>query len=206
MKGVFVDQGEVCLAGTRLLVQRPVYDEFVARFVEGAEQWQPSNPLEESSRMGPLVSTEHLDKVLGYVDIAQEEGAKLLTGGHRLTDGDLAQGNYMAPTVFADADNTMRCMREEIFGPVQTIMPFDTEDEAIAIANDSDYGLAGMVWTTNLNTAHRVGPRGAHRARCGSTASSSATCACPSAATRAPAWGARAATGRTSSSRRPRPS
>ena len=156
LKGVFVNQGEVCLAGTRLLVQRPVYDEFVARFVEGAEQWQPSNPLEESSRMGPLVSTEHLEKVLGYVDIAQEEGAKLLTGGHRLTDGDLARGNYMAPTVFADADNTMRCMREEIFGPVQTIMPFDTEDEAIAIANDSDYGLAGMVWTTNLNTAHRV--------------------------------------------------
>lgn len=156
LRGIFVNQGEVCLAGSRLLVQRPVYDEFVARFVEGAETWQVGNPLEEATQMGPLVSEEHLDKVLGYIDLAQEEGAKLLTGGHRITDGDLAQGNYLAPTVFAEATNEMRCVREEIFGPVEMILPFDEVGEAIAIANDSPFGLAGMVWTENLHTAHRV--------------------------------------------------
>ena len=156
LRGIFVNQGEVCLAGSRLLVQRPIYDEFVARFVEGAEAWKVGNPLDESSQMGPMVSEEHLDKVLGYIDLAQEEGAKLLTGGHRLTDGELAAGNYLAPTVFAETSNDMRCVREEIFGPVQMISPFDEVDEAIDIANDSPFGLAGMVWTENLHTAHRV--------------------------------------------------
>ncbi len=156
LKGVFINQGEVCLAGTRLLVQRPIYEDFVARFVEGAESWTVGNPLDESTDMGPLVTEEHLEKVLSYIDLAQDEGAKLLTGGHRLTDGDLADGNYLAPTVFADADNSMQACRDEIFGPVEMIMPFDEVDEAIEIANDSRYGLAGMVWTTDLDTAHRV--------------------------------------------------
>lgn len=156
LRGIFVNQGEVCLAGSRLLVQRPIYDEFVARFVEGAEAWKVGNPLDGSSQMGPLVSEEHLGKVLSYIDLAQEEGAKLLTGGHRLTEGDLAAGNYLAPTVFAETSNDMRCVREEIFGPVQMISPFDDVDEAIGIANDSPFGLAGMVWTENLHTAHKV--------------------------------------------------
>ncbi len=106
--------------------------------------------------MGPLVTEEHMQKVLSYVDLAQDEGAKLMTGGDRLTDGALAAGNYVAPTVFADADNAMRSCQDEIFGPVEMVMPFDSLDDAIAIANQSRYGLAGMVWTTNLNTAHRV--------------------------------------------------
>lgn len=156
LRGIFVNQGEVCLAGSRLLVQRPIYDEFVARFVEGAEAWKVGNPLDGSSQMGPLVSQDHLEKVLGYIELAQEEGAKLLTGGHRLTEGDLAVGNYLAPTVFAETSNDMRCVREEIFGPVQMISPFDEVDEAIGIANDSPFGLAGMVWTENLHTAHKV--------------------------------------------------
>ena len=156
LRGSFVNQGEVCLAGSRLLVQRPVYEEFVSRFVEGAQGWTVGDPFDPQTKIGPLISEEHLDKVLSYVDLAQEEGAKLLTGGHRLTDGALAEGNYLAPTVFADADNSMRSCREEIFGPVQMVMPFDDVDEAIAIANDSDYGLAGMVWTQDLTTAHRV--------------------------------------------------
>lgn len=156
LRGIFTNQGEVCLAGSRLLVQRPVYDEFVARFIEGAESWRVGDPLEDSTQMGPLVSEEHLQKVLGYIELAQAEGAKLLTGGVRLTDGKLADGNYLAPTVFAEADNSMRCVREEIFGPVQMITPFDEVDEAIAIANDSPFGLAGMVWTENLHTAHKV--------------------------------------------------
>jgi aminomuconate-semialdehyde/2-hydroxymuconate-6-semialdehyde dehydrogenase len=156
LQGIFTNQGEVCLAGSRILVQRPVYDEFLARLVAGAEGWRVGNPLDETTQMGPLVSEEHLDKVMSYVALAEEEGAKLMTGGHRLGDGDLARGNYMAPTIFADADNTMRSCQEEIFGPVEMVMPFDEVDEAIALANQSRFGLAGMVWTTNLGTAHRV--------------------------------------------------
>ena len=156
LKGIFTNQGEVCLAGTRLLVQRPVYDEFLARLVDGAQEWTLGNPLDENTKMGPLVSPEHMEKVLSYIDLAQEEGAKLLTGGHRVTDGDLAKGNYVAPTIFADADNSMKSCQDEIFGPVEMVMPFDDVDEAIEIANASRYGLAGMIWTQNLNTAHRV--------------------------------------------------
>jgi aminomuconate-semialdehyde/2-hydroxymuconate-6-semialdehyde dehydrogenase len=156
LRGIFSNQGEVCLAGSRLLVQRPIYEEFLARFVEGAEAWKVGNPLDPSTAMGPLVTREHLDKVLSYVDLAQREGGKLLTGGNRLTDGELADGNYLAPTIFADTDNSMQVCQDEIFGPVELVMPFDTVDEAIAIANQSRYGLAGMVWTQNLDTAHRV--------------------------------------------------
>lgn len=156
LRGIFTNQGEVCLAGSRLLVQRPVYDEFVARLVDGAADWKVGNPLDPASKIGPLVSEEHLDKVLSYLQLAEDEGAKLMTGGHRVTEGELAKGNYVAPTIFADADNQMQICQDEIFGPVEIVMPFDDVDEAIEIANDSRYGLAGMVWTQNLNTAHKV--------------------------------------------------
>ena len=97
-----------------------------------------------------------MEKVLSYIDLAQEEGAKLLTGGQRVTTGDLARGNYVPPTIFSDADNSMRVCQDEIFGPVEMVMPFETVQEAIEIANQSRYGLAAMVWTKNLDTAHRV--------------------------------------------------
>jgi aminomuconate-semialdehyde/2-hydroxymuconate-6-semialdehyde dehydrogenase len=154
--GIFRNQGEVCLAGSRLFVQRPIYDEFCARFVAAAEDLVVGDPREPATQVGPLVSAEHLDKVLSYIQLGQQEGAKLLTGGHRLTAGPLAAGNYVAPTVFADVDNSWRISQEEIFGPVQVIAPFDDVDEAIALANDSRYGLAGMIWTTSLDTAHQV--------------------------------------------------
>lgn len=153
---IFRNQGEVCLAGSRLLVQRPIYEEFVARYVELAEALPTGDPLDPATKVGPLITPEHLERVLGYVELGEREGGKLLTGGRRPDDPALARGNYLLPTVFADTDNRMRICREEIFGPVQVIMPFDTEEEAVRIANDSPYGLAGMVWTTNLNTAHRV--------------------------------------------------
>ena len=156
LRGIFTNQGEVCLAGARLLVERPIYDEFVARMVDGAERYIVGNPLHPSTGMGPLVSTEHMEKVLSYIDLAGEEGAKLMTGGYRITDGDLALGNYVAPTIFADADNHMRSCQDEIFGPVEMVIPFDDLDEAIEVANATRYGLAGMVWTTNVNTAHKV--------------------------------------------------
>ena len=157
--GVFLNQGEVCLAGTRILVQRPVYEEFCARMVDGISTWKVGDPFEDGVRVGPLVSQEHMDKVLGYIDLAEEEGAKRLVGGSRLTEGALAAGNFIEPTIFSDTSNDMRVCREEIFGPVATVMPFDELDEAVTIANDSPYGLAGMVWTQNLTTAHHLSRR-----------------------------------------------
>jgi aminomuconate-semialdehyde/2-hydroxymuconate-6-semialdehyde dehydrogenase len=154
--GIFRNQGEVCLAGSRLFVQRPIYDEFCARYVAAAQNLVVGDPSEPATQVGPLVSREHLDKVLSYIQLGEQEGAKLLTGGHRLTGGPLADGNYVAPTVFADVENSGRISQEEIFGPVQVIAPFDDVDEAIALANDSRYGLAGMIWTTSLDTAHKV--------------------------------------------------
>jgi aminomuconate-semialdehyde/2-hydroxymuconate-6-semialdehyde dehydrogenase len=154
--GIFRNQGEVCLAGSRLYVQRPIYDEFCARYVAAAQNLVVGDPREPATQVGPLVSQEHLDKVLSYVQLGEQEGAKLLTGGHQLTDGPLAEGNYVAPTVFADVENSWRISQEEIFGPVQVIAPFDNVDQAIALANDSRYGLAGMIWTTSLDTAHKV--------------------------------------------------
>ena len=152
--GVFYNQGEVCLAGSRILVQRSIYEDFCARMVEGIEAWKVGDPFDPTVRVGPMVSTEHLEKVMRYVDIAEEEGGKRLTGGNRITEGPLAAGNFLEPTIFADVDNSMRACREEIFGPVATVMPFDDFDEAMTIANDSPYGLAGMVWTKNLETAN----------------------------------------------------
>ncbi len=156
LRGIFTNQGEVCLAGSRLLVQRAIYEEFLARMVDGVSAWPVGDPRDESTKIGPMVSTEHLEKVMSYIEMAQDEGAKLMTGGHRVTDGDLAKGNFVAPTIFADADNSMRACQDEIFGPVEMVMPFDDVEEAIAIANESRYGLAGMVWTSNLHTAHKV--------------------------------------------------
>lgn len=153
---MYRNQGEVCLAGTRLLVQRPIYEEFVARYVEAAEQLRVGNPLDPETNVGPLITKEHLEKVLGYVEIGEQEGAKLLTGGQGPDDPSLAKGNYLLPTVFGDAKSAMRICQEEIFGPVQVCMPFDDEGEAIRLANESRYGLAGMVWTTSLDTALRV--------------------------------------------------
>jgi aminomuconate-semialdehyde/2-hydroxymuconate-6-semialdehyde dehydrogenase len=154
--GIFRNQGEVCLAGSRLYVQRPIYDEFCVRYVAAAHNLVVGDPREPATQVGPLVSKEHLDKVLSYIQLGEQEGAKLLTGGHQLTDGPLAEGNYVAPTVFADVENSWRISQEEIFGPVQVIAPFDDVDQAIALANDSRYGLAGMIWTTSLDTAHKV--------------------------------------------------
>lgn len=154
--GIFRNQGEVCLAGSRLYVQRPIYDEFCARYVAAAQNLVVGDPRDPATQVGPLVSQEHLDKVLSYIQLGEQEGAKLLTGGHQLTDGPLAGGNYVAPTVFADVENSWRISQEEIFGPVQVIAPFDGVDQAITLANDSRYGLAGMIWTTSLDTAHKV--------------------------------------------------
>lgn len=156
LRGGFMNQGEVCLAGTRILVQRGVYDEFCARMVDGASDWTVGDPFDPATKVGPLVSREHLDKVMGYIEGAQDQGAKCLYGGARLTDGALAKGNYVQPTIFADVDQDATIVCEEVFGPVCTIQPFDTHEQAIAMANDTPYGLAAMVWTGSLDTANRM--------------------------------------------------
>ncbi|MFQ6330058.1 aldehyde dehydrogenase family protein [Nocardia sp. CWNU-33] len=142
--------GQVCSSGTRLLVQRSIHDEFVRAVVDATER------LRVGEDFGPLITRDQYETVLSYFDIAQGEGATLVTGGDRPTADTLEDGFYVNPTIYTQVDNSMRIAREEIFGPVLVVIPFDTEDEAIAIANDSDFGLVGGVWTEDLSRTLRV--------------------------------------------------
>jgi aldehyde dehydrogenase (NAD+) len=151
---VYNNSGQICVAGTRLLVQRSIQEEFVARLVEFTKTVKIGDPLDPSMQLGPLVSKKQLDRVMGYLDIGSQE-AKLAVGGGRM-GGALAEGYFVEPTVFTNVNNEMRIAREEIFGPVISVIPFDTAEEALEIANDTDYGLAGAVWTTSLSTTNQM--------------------------------------------------
>jgi aldehyde dehydrogenase (NAD+) len=153
--GVFGNSGQICVAGTRLFVQRSIQDEFLERLAEFTRTLRVGNGLDPSVQLGPLVSQKQLERVTGYIDIGESEGAQLVAGGKR-PGGDLAKGYFVEPTVFAAVDNTMRIAREEIFGPVISVIPFDDADEALRLANDTPYGLGGGVWTQNLSTAMKM--------------------------------------------------
>lgn len=156
MRSSFANQGQICLCGSRILVERPIYEKFKKAFVERTKALTIGNPKEEVN-LGAVVSKPHMEKVLSYVDIAKEEGGTVLTGGNRYyPEGELANGWYIEPTIIEGLSYDCRTNQEEIFGPVVTIMPFDSEEEALMYANSTQYGLASTVWTNDLKRAHRV--------------------------------------------------
>ncbi|MEY3011665.1 MAG: hypothetical protein RIT45_400 [Pseudomonadota bacterium] len=157
LRSVFSNCGQVCLCTERVYVERSIFDEFAARLAAGARAMRLGDPFDPATEMGPLVSATHRDKVERYLQLAREEGATVLAGGGRAEVPGFAGGYWVQPTVWTGLSDDARCNREEIFGPVCHLAPFDSEDEAIARANDTDYGLAAAVWTQNLARAHRVG-------------------------------------------------
>ncbi|EUC19515.1 UNVERIFIED_ORG: betaine aldehyde dehydrogenase [Burkholderia sp. CF145] len=152
----FFSAGQVCTNGTRVFVHQSVQQAFEERVIERVKRIRIGKPSDPSTNFGPLASAAQLDKVLGYIESGKKEGARLVTGGARLTDGDYARGQYVQPTVFSNCRDDMKIVREEIFGPVMSILTFANEDEAVARANDTIYGLAAGVVTENLSRAHRV--------------------------------------------------
>ena len=156
-EAVFLNTGQVCLCAERVYVQRPMFDRFVDALRKKAETIRIGSPLEQNTEMGPLISKQHREKVLSYYRLAREEGANVVTGGGTPEFGNsLDSGFYVQPTIYTGLAESARCVKEEIFGPVCHVAPFDTEEEAVSLANDTKYGLAASIWTSNLKRGHRV--------------------------------------------------
>jgi aminomuconate-semialdehyde/2-hydroxymuconate-6-semialdehyde dehydrogenase len=157
VNAAFSNQGEICLCGSRIFVERPIYEKFRDAFLKRVATLRVGDPLDENNRMGALASKQHMEKVLSYIALAQQEGGKILCGGKQLhLDGKNKGGYFVEPTVIEGLAYNCRTNLEEIFGPVVTLMPFDTEEEALTYANATEYGLAGTIWTEHLTRAHRV--------------------------------------------------
>jgi gamma-glutamyl-gamma-aminobutyraldehyde dehydrogenase len=155
ISGIYVNKGEMCSAGSRILVEASIEKEFVERFkARVRERMQIGDPLDPATTMGPQVSRNHQGKILDYVKVGAQEGAQLVLGGR--PPSGFEKGAYVEPTLFTGVNNGMRIAREEIFGPVGVVIPFRTIDEAVAIANDSIFGLAAGIWTSDLATAHKM--------------------------------------------------
>ena len=152
IRSSFWNQGEICLCGSRIFVERPVYETFVERFVAETKKLRIGDPTDETTDVGALISAAHLEKVTGYIELAKKEGGTIATGGRRVD----RKGYFVEPTIVTGLGCECRVLQEEIFGPVVTVTPFDREEEAIAFANSTRYGLSATVWTTNLARAHRV--------------------------------------------------
>jgi aminomuconate-semialdehyde/2-hydroxymuconate-6-semialdehyde dehydrogenase len=154
LRSSFSNQGEVCLCGSRIYVERPLYDEFVAKFADRAAQLRVGDPFDPATDVGALISQEHLERVEGFIERAVTEGGRVLLGGRR--PAHMQRGYFLEPTIIVDVNHSCEIVRQEVFGPVVTIQPFDTEEEVVAIANDTHYGLSATIWTSNLKRAHRV--------------------------------------------------
>ncbi len=163
MAGIFAATGQTCIAGSRLLVHESIREEVVERLARRAPEIKMGDPLQMDTEMGPIAFAEQLDKVSFYVDLGVSEGATVVCGGQRPADPALADGFFFEPTILTGVNNSMRVAREEIFGPVLSVIPFSSEDEAVRLGNDTSYGLAAAVWTKDVQRAHRI----AHRLKAG---------------------------------------
>jgi aminomuconate-semialdehyde/2-hydroxymuconate-6-semialdehyde dehydrogenase len=157
IRSSFANQGQICLCGSRIFVQRGIYEKFKTAFVEKIKNAKVSNPEDPKAQLGAVVSESHMEKVLSYIELAKEEGGTVLAGGHRVhLDAPYDKGFYIAPTIIEGLEYTCRTNQEEIFGPVVTITPFDDEEDALKMANSTEYGLSATLWTNNLKRAHRM--------------------------------------------------
>ncbi|HOZ82333.1 MAG TPA: aldehyde dehydrogenase [Bacteroidia bacterium] len=157
IKSSFSNQGEICLCGSRIFIQRSIYDKFKEAFISKVKGLKTGDPKDESNFLGAIVSQPHFEKILSYIDIAKQEGGVILTGGKAIQpEGRCKDGFFIEPTVIENLPYNCRTNQEEIFGPVVTLTPFDTEEEVLMMANSTNYGLAATVWTTNLTKAHKV--------------------------------------------------
>lgn len=157
VRSSFANQGQICLCGSRIFIERSIYDRFKEAFIARVEKLTVSNPTDPNAKMGAVVSKPHMEKVLSYIELAKEEGGIILSGGHQVhLEAPYDQGYYIAPTVIEGLSYDCRTNQEEIFGPVVTLTPFDTEEEVLMMANSTQYGLSATIWTSDLKRAHRT--------------------------------------------------